>query len=126
MRSGIGHLVTEFLKRRFRLFNIAQASYKKLQDNDGRRALSRVQTDAYALLRMVTAWSQRRYTRMPWRVLFYTLGGLLYFLNPLDLIPDFIAGFGLVDDAAVMAGVVGALQQEIERFEAWEDTHAGD
>ena len=125
MRSGIGQLVTEFLKRRFRLFNIAQASYKKLRENDDRHALSRVKTDAHTLLRMARAWSERRYTRMPWRVLFYTLGGLLYFLNPLDLIPDFIAGLGFVDDAAVMAGVVGALQQEIERFEAWEEAHGG-
>ena len=125
MRSGIGHLVTEFLKRRFRLFHIAQASYKKLRAEGDKRALQQVRDDAHTLLRMARAWTERRYRHMPWRVLFYTLGGLLYFLNPLDLIPDFIAGIGLLDDAAVMAAVVGALQQEIERFEAWEDEDGG-
>ncbi len=115
-----GKFAGGLLKRRFRLFNLAQTSFKKLQKNDRKRVFNRVREDSYTLLRMIKAWSQRRYTRMPWRVVLYSVGGLLYFLNPIDLIPDFLAVIGFVDDVAVLGAVVGALETEIQRFEKWE------
>ena len=36
-------------------------------------------------------------------------GALMYFLMPLDLIPDFIAGVGFTDDAAVVATALKAV-----------------
>jgi uncharacterized membrane protein YkvA (DUF1232 family) len=34
------------------------------------------------------------------------LGALAYFVMPVDLVPDFIAGLGYTDDAAVLYGVI--------------------
>lgn len=48
------------------------------------------------------------------------LAAIIYFINPLDLIPDFILGIGLADDFAVLAWVYGAAEQEIARFREWE------
>lgn len=118
--SGIKRMAAEIVKRRFRVFSIAQAAYRKLQENDEKRIFKRVKDDAHTLLRMAKAWSDRQYTHMPWRVLLYTLGGLLYFLNPIDVIPDFLFGIGFVDDVAVLGAVAGALEKEIHRFEEWE------
>jgi len=44
---------------------------------------------------------------------------LLYFISPIDLVPDFIPVVGLLDDAAVVALVVSAFSSEIERFKAY-------
>lgn len=35
------------------------------------------------------------------------LAALAYFVVPIDLIPDFIAGFGYSDDAAALAAAIG-------------------
>jgi uncharacterized membrane protein YkvA (DUF1232 family) len=43
------------------------------------------------------------------------LGGLLYFINPLDLIPDIMFGVGFMDDFAVLTLVLAALAREIRR-----------
>lgn len=40
-------------------------------------------------------------------------GAVLYFLSPMDLIPDFIAGIGYADDAAVVIGAFKAVQDII-------------
>lgn len=40
-------------------------------------------------------------------------GALLYFLSPIDLIPDFIAGIGYLDDAAVVTSALKAAQTMI-------------
>lgn len=40
-------------------------------------------------------------------------GAVLYFLSPLDLIPDFIAGIGFADDAAVVMTAYKSVQDII-------------
>jgi uncharacterized membrane protein YkvA (DUF1232 family) len=73
-----------------------------------------------ALLRLLTAWAHGRYKIVPWRTLLFALAGILYFLDPLDLIPDPIPLVGYLDDAGVLALVVKAIQKDIDRFLDWE------
>ena len=76
--------------------------------------------DLTALARLVTAWSRREYTAVPWRSILMAVGALLYFVDPFDAIPDAIPGIGYLDDASVVALVAGALKTDIERFIHWE------
>ena len=46
-------------------------------------------------------------------------GTLLYFVAPLDLLPDFLPAVGYIDDFAVIAFAVNAVREEIERFRLW-------
>ena len=57
----------------------------------------------------------------PARVRAVLLAALAYFILPTDIIPDFIAGFGFTDDAAVLAtalGMVGRHLKEHHRVRA--------
>ena len=49
----------------------------------------------------------------PARVKASILGALAYFVVPTDLIPDFIAGLGYTDDAAVLYGVLKLVHHHI-------------
>jgi uncharacterized membrane protein YkvA (DUF1232 family) len=42
----------------------------------------------------------------PFQVKAILLGALAYFVMPADMIPDFIAGLGFTDDAAVLAAAI--------------------
>ena len=46
-------------------------------------------------------------------------GALLYFVAPLDLLPDLLPAAGFIDDFAVIAFAVNAVREEIERFRRW-------
>ncbi len=48
------------------------------------------------------------------------MGALAYFIVPTDVIPDFIAGIGYTDDAAVLAAAIGAVRSAMrpEHFDA--------
>lgn len=70
--------------------------------------------------RMLKAYSRRDYPHLPWKSVLSIIGALLYFLNPLDIIPDFIPGIGLLDDITVLAWAYKALGTDVERFEEWE------
>jgi len=43
-------------------------------------------------------------------------GGLLYFVVPLDLIPDYIPVIGLLDDFAVLSAIINSLQDELAEY----------
>ena len=46
-------------------------------------------------------------------------GGLLYFIIPTDLIPDFIPLLGLVDDVAVLTTIIKSMQGELQKYRNW-------
>ncbi len=50
----------------------------------------------------------------PLRVRGLLLGALAYFIMPLDMIPDFIAGLGFSDDATVLATVLALVVNHIK------------
>ena len=53
------------------------------------------------------------------------VAGLLYFLNPFDLVFDYLPFFGYVDDAAVLWWVAKACKDEIDRFREWRQSQGG-
>jgi len=48
-------------------------------------------------------------------------GGLLYFILPADLIPDFIPVIGYLDDLAILTTIMNSLQKEISDFRLWKE-----
>lgn len=44
------------------------------------------------------------------------VAGLLYFVSPLDLLPDVVPVIGLLDDATMLSIVVSAMSGELERY----------
>jgi len=48
----------------------------------------------------------------PWMKLFAT-SGIIYFLSPLDIIPDFITGIGFVDDVIIVLLIMQAFLRRV-------------
>jgi uncharacterized membrane protein YkvA (DUF1232 family) len=51
-------------------------------------------------------WKMAHDPRTPKAVRYLIYGGIAYTLSPIDLLPDWVPGLGLVDDAAVLPGVI--------------------
>jgi curved DNA-binding protein CbpA len=49
-------------------------------------------------------------------------GGLLYFILPADLIPDFIPLVGYLDDLAVLTTIMNSLKGELGAYRSWKET----
>ncbi len=72
-------------------------------------------------LRLLRAWATRRYRVVPWRTLGMLALVIVYVISPLDIIPDVIPGFGVVDDAAMLGLLVRSLMKDTRAFRRWED-----
>ena len=60
------------------------------------------------------------------KIAFSTLGlivlALVYFLYPVDFIPDFLGVLGFADDLSVVMAVYAKVKDEVEQFLEWERT----
>jgi len=85
-----------------------------------RAPLARVWDDLQTIIRLVRAWGRRDYRGVARSSIVLVVAGLLYFLSPIDAIFDAIPFFGLLDDAAVLAWVIGQVRWELDAFRDWE------
>ena len=88
--------------------------------NDHRDQLHSFWEDMQGLIRLVRAWAAGEYRKLGWKSLAVIVGALVYFLDPLDAVPDFLPGIGFLDDASVIALVVSSLRNEVQSFIDWE------
>ncbi len=106
------------LKRRFRLLRLVRTGAGKLFSE--RAALGQTKDDLLVLLRLARAWARKEYRSLPWRSMLYAVAGIAYFINPVDLIPDFLVGIGFADDIAVIMAIGNALRKDLDAFLEWE------
>jgi len=74
--------------------------------------------------RLVRAYANGSYREISVGNIVLVVAAILYFVTPLDLVPDALPGAGLVDDATVLAFVLARLDGELAQFAAWERADA--
>lgn len=77
------------------------------------------------MLRMLRAYINGDYRQIPWKSLLMILGSLIYFMMPLDLIPDFIPITGFADDISIIFLVFGSINEDVENFLEFERSNRG-
>lgn len=85
-----------------------------------RGPLGRIWNDLQVAVRLVRAWARHEYRDVSRGTIVLVLGGLLYFISPIDAIIDAIPVLGYIDDAAVLAWVLGQVRAELDQFRDWE------
>lgn len=101
------------------LLRLTRAAADKASEQ--RERLNGLWNDLQSLSELVAAWAKQEYTVVPWRTIGTAVGALVYFINPMDAMPDLIPGLGYLDDGAVLAFVAGSLRADIEAFEQWRE-----
>lgn len=71
------------------------------------------------LIAMVRSYWKKDYTRVPSRSIIAIISALIYFLSPLDVVPDFIPFLGQLDDALVIATVWKYVNKDIDEYREW-------
>ena len=54
-----------------------------------------------------------------WDTKAWVIAALAYFINPVDVIPDFVPGVGYLDDALVVGYVLHQIAGEVAKYRKW-------
>lgn len=115
-----------YLREPDKLRALLQQAKGKADAAGGSGALKDMWQSLLALLRLLRAYASGDYRNVPPKSLILMVAGLLYFVMPIDVIPDFIVGLGFVDDAAVLAWVLSTVRTVVSDFERWESSRSHD
>lgn len=72
------------------------------------------------VFRLLKAYFSKQYTTIPWGSIVIIVGAVIYFVSPIDLMPDWIPLSGFIDDAAVLMFVIKQIKTDIDQFLQWE------
>jgi uncharacterized membrane protein YkvA (DUF1232 family) len=94
--------------------NVVDEAAKKAKREAKR--IDAVKEDFTTLIQMLKAYFKGEYRMVPWTTIISSLAAVLYFVNPFDVIPDLIVGFGMIDDATVIAFCLRSIKKDLDEF----------
>jgi len=103
-----------------RLFELAKDVMGKLKGVGFKGNLAEFQANVQLLIRMVRAFASGEYKGLPWKSMVSIVAVLLYFVSPIDIIPDFLPVIGITDDVALVIWLIKTLGSDINKFREWE------
>lgn len=106
-----------------RLLALLSSLTSKLRGTNWRNVSTASAKEKFFVLgRLIKAYALGQYKDVPWKTMLLIIAAIIYFVNPLDLIPDLIPLTGLTDDFAVLLWVYNSVSNEIGKFLTWEKT----
>ena len=94
------------------------SAVKEYARNKG-HLLKGVQSDLQTLVSLIKDWNKGVYTDVSKKTILLAIAALLYFISPLDTIPDFLGAVGFTDDATVILFVLNTMRKELEQYRQW-------
>ncbi len=83
------------------------------------KLLNEVIDEIKLLFSLVEDVFSKKYTDIPFGSVIAVLGALLYFLTPIDLLPDFLPIIGFTDDIAVILFVIKQIKHDLDKYQDW-------
>ena len=107
-----------YIKQPTRLKSLLTDAYKKASEKNDVGTLAHEAWDTLqTMFRLIKASVSGEYTGVPTSTVAAAVAVLIYFISPIDLIPDFIPVLGLLDDVALVAWFSTTLKHEMDRFQ---------
>jgi ADP-ribosyl-[dinitrogen reductase] hydrolase len=77
--------------------------------------------EIYISIDLLIYWIRGDFKDVSKQTLIYIVGGILYFLMPLDAIPDLLLKFGFIDDFAVFGLILNSIKEDLNRFKVFKN-----
>ena len=103
------------------IINEEEKLKEKLQDSSH---LERFTKDLMLFVSLIKDYYKGNYHDIPYKTISAGVVGLLYTLNPIDIIPDFIPFIGHIDDALVLAFCLKLIEKDLQKYQAWKKSQS--
>ncbi len=75
--------------------------------------------DVPAVISLIRSYIRKEYKDVPIGSIIAAFAAVLYVVSPIDLIPDFIPGVGMLDDAAVFVACWKMIHDDVDKYQEW-------
>lgn len=116
--DGLMGKSNRILNNKHRFFNLFTRSMSKAE---GIGEFDEIKTDLGTVFSLVGDYLHGNYKKVSKTSLLLIIGSLLYLLNPMDIVPDFLLGVGFLDDLAVFTYMIRKIRQELDKYRTWKD-----
>ena len=113
---------TKLLNDSSKIQDTLKRAFDKAIDNEG--PIAEVFNDLKLLLSLVKDYVKGAYRDVPYGSIIAAVAGILYFLSPIDFIPDFIPGIGMIDDVFVISMVLKQIHKDLVHYEKWKSNRS--
>lgn len=107
----------KLLKDTEKIQETLKRALEKAMQNEG--PISEVLNDLKLLLWLVKDYISGAYREIPYGSIIAAVAGILYFVTPLDFIPDFIPGVGYIDDVFIIGFVIKKIHTDLQKYKEW-------
>ncbi len=77
-------------------------------------------SDIAVMCSLIRAYSKKQYTDIQIGTVLLEIALIIYVVNPMDLVPDYIPVAGLMDDAAAIGLVLNMVQIDLNKYKKWQ------
>ena len=103
-----------------RLSSLLSNASAKLSELIKKGGGSKVAEKVKLFISLIRHYINGNYRNIPKSSIIKVVAGIIYFIMPLDLIPDFIPITGYIDDLTVLLWIYRTIKVELDEFEKWE------
>ena len=83
--------------------------------------LKEIWGDIKWMLRLIKDYASGEYREIPWGSIAAITGAIIYFVSPVDVIPDPIPVVGYLDDAYVIKLALEFVKEDLDEYKKWKN-----
>jgi uncharacterized membrane protein YkvA (DUF1232 family) len=73
------------------------------------------------LTALVKDWRAGKYRQALYGTIAAVVFGLIYVINPLDIVPDVLPFLGALDDATVIGALLMLVERDLKKYRIWKE-----
>lgn len=71
------------------------------------------------MIMLVRSYAIKEYTEISLAEIIAIIAALIYFVSPLDVLPDIVPGLGILDDVIVVGIIIDWCDEDIDKYMEW-------
>lgn len=101
----------------------SKKGYSKINEfgDNPPNALVKLWNDIKTMVSLIRDYVAGDYKEVPWNVIAAVSGAIIYFVSPIDVIPDFIPVVGYLDDALVVSLALNFASEDLANYTRWKE-----
>lgn len=111
------HSAREMFSSREKVLETLDTAFTKtLKLEGGEGDLGSLTQKIKLFILMIQSYLKGEYREVPFKSILLIFAGLIYFVNPFDLVGDFIPGIGYIDDISIIYWILRSVEEDVLRY----------